>query len=379
MKELIDVDLIQQQIISFARGKYSKRYPVSNERSSSDSIIEGINMLGEELEATTISRDYFESIYNAVSDILIVTDEHFVAIKANKTACEKLKISENELIGMDPRSFIKIQPKSININSDENKEESTPFETVVSPRVGEEIIIRCVVNKLITKTNQFSGYLIIGTDITLEKHLEQKNLNLILTTQEKERERLAHDLHDSLGQDLNAILMYLQSINLIEKNSKQYTNSYNECFQLLEKTIESVRELSFDLMPKALEEKNLGLALIELFKRTRRFKIIEHNFLDEKSGLSKNTEKVIYRVFQEFITNSIRHAPLAEMEFSIFKSNKKLHFELFDNGSGFDLKKLDRVNGIININNRLEAIGAEHEWNTSNGTKLVFNLSYEKD
>ena len=82
---------ISNILVEYSLGNFKKKIPVSDHLDEIDSIITGINMLGEELQETTISKNFFENIYHSVTDILFVLDENGIIIDLNNYALKKLK------------------------------------------------------------------------------------------------------------------------------------------------------------------------------------------------------------------------------------------------------------------------------------------------
>jgi two-component system, NarL family, sensor kinase len=206
-------------------------------------------------------------------------------------------------------------------------------------------------------------------------------LKLVVSTQEEERKRLAYDLHDSLGQELNAIKMYLDTLDYMDKSEPTYEGIYKECKMMIEQSISNIQSLSYDLMPKSLELANLSYALSELCDKLGKLCIIQHNFDGKKLHLNKNTEIIIYRIFQEFINNSMKHAKGAVIMLSIKKLKDAVQFSLRDNGPGFDITKITHGNGVRNIRSRLGAINAVYHYKGTPGlgTILQFIVDHENN
>ena len=80
-----------------------------------------------------------------------------------------------------------------------------------------EIPVSCTLSKIIDRFKTHQGYLFVAKDISERKDKEKNDLRIVIATQEKERKRLANDLHDSLGQEINAIKMYMNSLVLMER------------------------------------------------------------------------------------------------------------------------------------------------------------------
>jgi PAS domain S-box-containing protein len=204
--EIINVGEIEEIIIAYANGELHRRLKISEARDERDTIVAGINMLGEELENTTISRDYFMNIYNSVSEILIIIDVEGKIVDLNLAAETILSKSLKDILYVDIGSLISERflflQKEIHevLNSGETY---FPFEAALLTNSKTEIPVSCSLSKIIDRFNHNKGYLFIAKDISEQKNKEKNDLRIVIAAQEKERKRLANDLHDSLGQEMN--------------------------------------------------------------------------------------------------------------------------------------------------------------------------------
>jgi PAS domain S-box-containing protein len=377
--EIVNIDEIHNIIIDYANGDFSKRLNVSDRKDNRDSIVAGINMLGEELEQTTISRNYFSNVYNAVSDLLIVTDKKGKVIDVNETTIEKVGLAKDSFIGVDVQSILGTNKSELEEILTNNKE-AFSFETSIASLEGKKIPLNCSVSKIIDNNDENQGYLIIAKDISDKKNQEQQLLSTIIATEEKERKRLAYDIHDSLGQELNAIQMYLSSLSHLSSSENQFKKTFEECKVMLDSSINTARNLSFELMPKSLEDGSLCSALEELISRLEGICTFDFDF--EFTSVIVNEKQVaIYRVAQEFINNSLKYAMPCRVKMSAKEKGDAIVFIIEDNGSGFEMDKNINGNGIHNIKTRLKAINAEYIYTScpDKGTRLEFIVNHENN
>lgn len=377
--EIVNVDEIEEIIIAYANGELHKRLPISEKFDERDTIISGINMLGEELEKTTISRNYFMNIFNSVSEILIFMDSEGKIKDINNTSEKLLDCKLEDLIGKDIREIIGVDflplENSIKylLKSDEK---FIPFETTIKINPKKEIPVSCVFSKVLDKYDNLKGYLFIANDITDKKNRELNELKISIAAQEKERKRLAHDIHDSLGQELNAIKMYMNSLAVMDPACSEFSSAFETCKLILDNSLDNIRNISFDLMPKALENGGLLHALIELVNRLKMVTTIEYNFQNINTNFKKDIQINIFRVVQEFINNSLKHAHHSKIELKANYVNGVLTMYLKDNGIGFNINKVKVGNGILNIKTRLNALNAKYTFDSAKnkGTILEFSI-----
>lgn len=183
-----------------------------------------------------------------------------------------------------------------------------------------------------------------------ELNQQQKNQAIaVMETQEQERKRIAEDLHDSLGHLLSATKMNLQTF---PENQKHLMENP---LQLLDQASLEIRNITFNLMPRTLEEEGLVPALHELATKTANsgieISLQVHGM--ENLVLEKQAQFNIYRIIQEAVNNILKHAKASEITVQLIHRDKQLTIMVEDNGSGFDpelLKKKGR--GLTNIMTR---------------------------
>jgi two-component system sensor histidine kinase UhpB len=163
-----------------------------------------------------------------------------------------------------------------------------------------------------------------------------------LSIQEQERRRVARELHDELGQALTVLKINLVAIE--ERLSARQQHLKANCEQMLsyiDTVIENVRRLSWDLSPSSLEDLGLSSALGYLVDETcRNHQMQSAVVMDEIDPLfSPDTQINIYRIFQESLTNVVKHARASLVSVKVKRENGKVSFMIGDNGRGFDLKR----------------------------------------
>ncbi len=174
-----------------------------------------------------------------------------------------------------------------------------------------------------------------------EKKLRSLTTQL-LTAQESERRRVSRELHDELGQALTVMKIHLVTL---EKDLGQGRRELKERYECLlddvDRIIENVRRLSWDLSPSILED--LGLTsslghLIEDFCQSSQ--IAGEVALDDINHLfSPGAQINIYRLLQEALNNVSKHAQATRLKVIIQKQARRVHFQIEDNGKGFEVEQ----------------------------------------
>ena len=192
----------------------------------------------------------------------------------------------------------------------------------------------------------------------LLKDQELKSIRNILDIQDKERKRIAQDLHDRLGSMLSMVKLHFQKTSInIEKLKLNNQEEYNKANKLLDEACNEVRKIAHNLNSGIL--KNFGLvASIEELKATLintgeyEVELVTHQF-DER--LSFDYEVAIDRIIREIVSNILKHAEATEISFQLLRKKDVLHISVEDNGKGFDPKKISSSTGmgLKNIRSRL--------------------------
>lgn len=213
--------------------------------------------------------------------------------------------------------------------------------------------------------------------------LYRKSILTEITTLEKERSRIASDLHDEIGPVLSAIKFRVDSFNLQDEADQLESE---KTLQQIDGLIQRMREISFNLMPSTLIRKGLAVALREFIdycnKNDSSLKII---FRNEESLLLHEQQSVnLYRIAQEVIHNAIRHSQATELKLELRRDKNKIVFASFDNGMGFnyDNKFSESTGyGLRNLLSRAEIMGGKMfvESKKGKGTTYIFEIPVNDD
>jgi two-component system NarL family sensor kinase len=205
----------------------------------------------------------------------------------------------------------------------------------------------------------------------------------VIEAEEHERQRLARELHDGIGQMLAATRRSLQ----VSDHAYQHTGAATtEPLTLIDESIRELRQLSHQMMPPSLRNKNLVEALTELLERISQSTAMNiHTSWTgmESTILDKTQTLMLYRTVQEILSNTIRHANASEVHVELVSHDTELNLMVYDNGKGFDLEDVyagGRGLGLKNIRSRIAYIGGELELDATpgNGTTYMINLPLQK-
>ncbi|MBL3654757.1 sensor histidine kinase [Fulvivirga sediminis] len=210
----------------------------------------------------------------------------------------------------------------------------------------------------------------------LEVDYQRELLQATVNSQEKERRRIAAELHDGIGAMLSAAKL---NLNMLKKGTiptEEMELTMVDTKEMIDSTIERVRKISKALLPTSLEFFGLGRALEELVEKlsTPQTKIYFHQ-KGENVKLNQQDELLIYRIVQELINNALKHAEASEVCVNI-DWNSPINLTVSDNGKGFDIVKTKRENkggiGLYSIENRVSLIRAAMQFDSeiSKGTRI---------
>lgn len=185
----------------------------------------------------------------------------------------------------------------------------------------------------------------------LDKLRQERFSQTLLQAQEDERIRIAKELHDSIGQNI----LFIKN-----KVRKLFEESETELSYSIDQTLENVRNISKELYPAHLDKLGLEKS-VELLARqvTEEFGIFVSSDL---TGIDKTADKDlkinIFRIIQEFINNSLKHAGASAVRVTSEIGGKYFHILLQDNGVGFDLEQVRNRNnpsvGLYSIEERVK-------------------------
>ena len=190
---------------------------------------------------------------------------------------------------------------------------------------------------------------------------------------EKERSRIAHDLHDEIGPLLSAVKMKINSFEMPDAADQQEVDATNDH---INDVLKRIREISYDLLPSSLIRKGLVPAVREFVGYLNNPGKI--NFTLQDSGeidVSNDRAINIYRIIQEVIHNCLKHSRANEVSIKLAKEKKKLILDIADNGTGF-VKDQIKGNGLglRSLVSRVEVLGGSLYLDTAPGKGTHYTI-----
>lgn len=195
--------------------------------------------------------------------------------------------------------------------------------------------------------------------VNIERDQILKDIQLL----EKERSRIAADLHDELGSLISAIKINLECLDTSENPENiailEKTGNY------IDTTMQKIREISNNLMPKILEQNGIIAAVtdfINMIDVKSKISIkFDHELIDE-SSIPEEYKPHLFRIIQELLNNAVKHAKATQILIQIVLKNQNIIMTIKDNGIGFD-ENIDitkiKSDGLRNIIRRAELINGK--------------------
>ena len=174
---------------------------------------------------------------------------------------------------------------------------------------------------------------------------------------EKERKRIARDLHDTVSQELFAAHMILSGVSqqALKLDREKMQTQLQSVAAILETAQKDLRVLLLHLRPVELEEKSLIEGIQILLKELEDKSDLKVSLKQNVSKLPKKIEEHIFRILQELISNTLRHAQASCLDVYLYQTDVELQLKVVDNGIGFQLGSLDDLSyGLRNIKERVE-------------------------
>ncbi len=233
------------------------------------------------------------------------------------------------------------------------------------------------------KYNKYGAYIKQLEQLIISVSLYKYDDRKILEMQEKDRQRIARELHDSSVQNLTHLIHMIElSIMYIDKDSIRAKLELENCIKILKSTVEEIREVIFNFRPMSFDD--LGFKqCIENFISDSKIKYkkceIEYQILNLTDIEWKNINKQeinlfllsVYRIIQEAINNALKHSGADKIILIVGTKNDKCYININDNGKGFNFEnkteqedkhfglsimkeRINLLHGVISINTDIE-------------------------
>ncbi|TLV02718.1 ATP-binding protein [Dyadobacter luticola] len=210
----------------------------------------------------------------------------------------------------------------------------------------------------------------------------------VIEGQEDERKRFALELHDGIGQMLTGLKLHAEKLKTMPFADEKHQKRFDQLVSLIHDTIQTTRQVSFNLMPSVLNDFGLAAALRLLCEQTRNSSGINIQFEEKTTGepeLGRAMETGLYRIAQEALNNAVKHAQADHIIIKLEQNENRAVLEVRDDGKGFNLNGLKPYqdfsynhNGMENIRTRAQLMNGEMEIisEINSGTRLIVKVDF---
>jgi sigma-B regulation protein RsbU (phosphoserine phosphatase) len=345
-------------------------------------------------QALRESEEKYRDLYDNAPDMYHSVDADGVIVECNETEARMLGYEKSDLIGrpisdifsqasreIHARDFesIKMQPVVLGLEREIVRKDGTTFPASLN------VFVELDKNGAMLKTRT------IMHDMTERKRVEEqlrnsrellRNLSAHLqSVREEERRQIASEIHDELGQILTALKLDLSWLKRrLQRDDSDLISSVQPMINLVDKTIEVVQRISSELRPGVLDYLGLIAAIEWQAEEFRKRAGIKCNLsVDvEELPLDQNRSTAVFRIFQETLTNVIRHSGATQVDVMVGIQCNSIVLQVQDNGKGITEDQLTSPTsfGIIGIRERVRFLGGEVRFRgvPGLGTTVLVNI-----
>jgi len=297
-----------------------------------------------------------------------------------------------EVVGKNPNSFLHGSETDIDIADDVKRQliENKPFvyEIINYTKAGNKILVKIQVQPIFDDNGDVEQSFSLLTDITglrrLEEQVEEEKIikqkeitNAVFAAQEEERSQIGRELHDNVNQLLGATKLYIDMARKDDPNRESYLASSSE-YTLT--AIEEIRKLSKILITPLINEQGLVESVKDLIREimlVHPIKVLFNTNDFNETRLSDKFKLNIFRIVQEQINNTLKHAEAKKIDINFKENNGRLLISISDDGIGFDTTSRKSGVGITNIKSRAELYNGIMQLTSEvgKGTQLVISFN----
>lgn len=299
------------------------------------------------------SRKEYQRLVSSMNEGLAIIDTNGRFTYTNKRLGEMLGYECEELLGRSPMDFINEESHAkleeyIKIQFDDCLK---TFIIALNGRPNKKIWAKISPSQLLDKSGRPAGGFAVITDITDQVQMEnalreseyakRQLMAQVMSAQEKERKRIASELHDGIGQTLSAIKFYVENAirHLNEDTLQESVQMFGNVIPKLQGAIEEVRRISMDLRPSILDDIGIPATLTWFCREFHA--IYQHIHIDlildiQDTDIPTPLKVVIFRIAQEALNNAAKYSQANSIHLSLVNTGKSILLTIKDNGQGFD-------------------------------------------
>jgi PAS domain S-box-containing protein len=309
--------------------------------------------------------EQLSKLFERLPQPVIVMDENGRALRVNPAFARVFGYTSEETVGHRLCDLIVPGDLGQDLDTDADlapEHQQGELEAVRQRKDGSHLQV-LVVSVTVSLPGRRTEIWTIYRDITARRKAEaslQAVSSRLLEVQETERRHLASELHDEIGQLLTGLRLLLKSNG--DASADAIKSRFEQARNIVDDLLATVRRLSFDLRPADLDQFGLLPALLGLFERytAQTGILVDFKHRDVDRRFQSTVETATYRVLQEALTNTARHAGVAGVTVRLWTEANKLHLQVEDRGRGFDpdiVMKVAKSSGLLGMSERIKLVG----------------------
>lgn len=202
-------------------------------------------------------------------------------------------------------------------------------------------------------------------------------------TEQRERNRIAADLHDGLGSLLSGIHLYVKLLEAEVREGKNVTDHIVHLRQLSDQSLQNVKSVINNLEPLFLQKHGLVVSVERMFERMNKIGLMKFSF--DTSGyhvsLSKSKDLILYRIISELANNALKHSGASWVDLKLESIRNMVYLHYYDNGIGFDPEAVHNGNGdkigLQSMISRIESLDGKIDIKSKKGEGLSIELKFQ--
>jgi PAS domain S-box-containing protein len=407
-------DRNSRQLRAVAVGEMQKRKLINAYTNVSDTLLHELNesqinleIQNENLREMHVeleeSRDRYLDLYDFAPIGYLTVSERGIIVEANLTASTMLGVERSQLVHHRFDRFIAAEEKNrwhLRVGNLQQAQNTGNFELMLR-RADGSLFPAMLSGRWASKDGPSSGLRLTLTDISdawaareqsaLEQEVATYSHGLdmasrrLLVAEEETKRRLSAALHDRTSPNLAAIKLNLKF--LAAEFSAESTTRYQrleDLRALIDDTEVSVREICAELRPPVLDYAGLPAALDQYAHRfrSRTGIAVDFVFTGDEDRLESSIESMLFRIFQEALTNCAKHADAKSVKIALFMEKGRVALSIADDGTGMDLASIQHSRniqglGLLNMREMVELSGGHFsiESRPGKGTRIAVSLA----
>jgi two-component system NarL family sensor kinase len=338
----------------------------------------------------------FAQINDTLAEGLAICNARGEVVFVNAKLCSMLERSAAELVGATGTAVLgELYERCIDPRAHPQRLAYRRFEAELSAKSGRTLVVDVTSRPLEQAQGECVGRVLVLTDISQRANALQRSeseLRLLsaqfLAAQELERQRIARELHDGIGQALGGIKFGLETCEaLIGAGAPQHATvaSLQQLALKVRCVLEEVRCIAMNLRPSTLDDLGV-LPTIGWFAREFRtiYKELDLETIVELSeeDIAPHTKTAVYRIVQEALNNVAAHAKASKVSLRLRRRSGHVELQVCDDGAGFDPAQFSipdqsgRGLGLASMRERAEATGACYRLDARPGRGTTLRVSW---